>query len=78
MTLSEQHYKDLLSFRIRTFANKAMEIAEDPAFDKYTFIEKLGFCIDEEKGARIDRRVNKLNHKACFSHPTACVEDIAY
>jgi DNA replication protein DnaC len=78
MTISQEHYDKLVGFRLRTFADKANEIAKDPAFDAMTFIEKLAVCIDAESDARWNRKITKRNREARFSHPGACVESIEY
>jgi len=78
MVIEQEHYDKLVSFRLRTFADKANEILADPAFDDMTFAEKLAACIDAESDARWNRKITKRNREARFSHPGACVENIEY
>lgn len=75
---SEECYKDLLSFRIRAFADRAAELALDPATDDLTFTQKLELCIEAERLARANRRTAKKNREARFACPGACIEDIVY
>ena len=74
----EDAYGKLVSFRIRAFADKCMEIAEDPAYDGMGFLEKVALAAEAEDGVRHDRRVAKYNKEARFANPMACVEDIIY
>ena len=77
-TLNQEHYEKLIGFRLRTFADKANEIAMDPAFDDMTFGEKLTCCIEAESDARWSRKIARRNKEARFSLPGACVESIEY
>ena len=77
-TFDQEHYEKLISFRLRTFADKANEIAKDPEFDHMTFGEKLACCIEAESDARWSRKIARRNKEARFSHPGACVESIEY
>jgi DNA replication protein DnaC len=76
--ISDECYGDMVRLRIRTFADKAREISEDPALDELTFPEKVELCVQAERIARSDRRTAKRNREARFAHPSACIEDIAY
>jgi DNA replication protein DnaC len=77
MTFDEA-YDKLRSFRVRTFADKCQEIANDPKLDSLSFLEKVSLATEAEDIVRHDRRVEKLNKAARFSNPMACVEDIIY
>jgi len=74
----DETYERLVGYRIRTFADSCLEIAQDPANDALGFLEKVGLAADAEYRARRDRRVAKYNKEARFQDPMACVEDIAY
>jgi len=76
--ISDELYGEMVSLRIRAFAEKAAEVAADAAFDRLTFPEKIGLCVQAEREARSARRTARLNREARFSHPAACVEDIEY
>jgi DNA replication protein DnaC len=77
MTFDEA-YEKLVSFRVRAFADKCKEIAEDPAFDGMGFLEKVALATEEEGRVRHDRRVEKRNKEARFPNPRACIEEIVY
>ena len=74
----EDTYDKLVSFRIRSFADKCMEIAEDPTYDGMGFLEKVALAVEVEDSVRHDRRVAKYHKEARFANPMACVEDIIY
>jgi DNA replication protein DnaC len=77
MTFDEA-YEKMVGFRIRAFADKCREIAEDPMFDDMGFLEKVTLAAEAEDMVRHDRRVEKRNREARFPNPRACVEDIIY
>ena len=78
MTAFDEAYSNLVSFRVRSFADKCVEIAEDPKCDGMGFLEKVALAAEAEHEARHDRRVAKYNKEARFPNPMACVEDIIY
>lgn len=78
MMISDECYEKLVAFRTRTFADTAREIAGSAAYDDKTFAEKLEVCVEAEYDARWNRKVEKRNREARFSHPGACVETIEY
>jgi len=78
MMTFDDAYDKLVEFRIRAFADKCKEIAEDPSFDEIGFLAKVALATEAEDMGRHDRRVEKRNKAARFSNPTACVEDIIY
>lgn len=78
MTIKKEYYDRLVSFRLRSFADRAMEISKDPAFDDLTFDEKLSVCIDAESDARWSRKITRRNREARFTYPSACIENIEY
>ncbi|MGN5995599.1 ATP-binding protein, partial [Corynebacterium striatum] len=45
-----------------------IDIANDPAFDTWTFSQKVLYALDKEVAARRERRINKLL-KASRSSP---------
>jgi len=71
-------YDKLVEFRVRAFADKCKEIAEDPSLDDLGFLDKVALATETEDRIRHDRRVEKRNKAARFSNPMACVEDIIY
>jgi len=50
----------------------------DEGMDSLTFEEKVGLCIEAERTAREDRKIQKAVRAARFKLPGACIEDIAY
>jgi DNA replication protein DnaC len=78
MTTFDEAYDRLISFRVRTFADRCREIAEDPSLDSLGFLDKVTLATEAEDRVRHDRRVEKRNKAARFVDPTACVEDIIY
>jgi DNA replication protein DnaC len=77
MTFDEA-YDKLISFRVRAFADRCKEIADDSAYDATGFLEKIALAVETEDESRRDRRIAKYNKEARFSNPMACIEDIAY
>jgi len=71
-------YDSLVGFRVRAFADKCREIAEDPSCDGMGFLEKVSIAVEAEAAVRHDRLVEKRNRAARFPNPMACVEDIIY
>ena len=71
-------YTALVSFRIRSFADACLAIAEDPTADKLSFLEKISLAVEAEVTTRHDRRVARCNKEARFLDPVACIEDITY
>jgi len=78
MMTFDDAYDKLVSFRVRAFADKCKEIAEDSSLDGVGFLEKVAIATDAEDRVRHDRRIEKYNKAARFSNPMACVEDIIY
>jgi DNA replication protein DnaC len=79
MTMTfDETYDKLVSFRVRAFADRCKEIAEDPEYDTMGFLEKIALAVETEDEIRRDRRIAKHNKEARFSNPMACVEDITY
>lgn len=76
--ITDKHYKEMVSFRIRAFADMAKEIAENPLLDNLTFSEKIERCIEAECLSRQNRKTARYNRSARFANPEACVEDIEY
>ena len=76
--ISEECYKNLLKFRIRTFADTVRSMGTDSAFDDLDVGEIIEMAVDAEVCARHDRRVEKNNKAARFKDGTACPEDIVY
>jgi DNA replication protein DnaC len=74
----EDAYGKLVKFRIRTFADRCVEIAADPNYDALGFLDKVALAVEAEDCIRHDRRVAKYNKDARFSNPMACVEEIIY
>jgi DNA replication protein DnaC len=71
-------YGKLVGFRVRAFADKCVEISEDPSCDSMDFLEKIALAVESENEVRRNRRIAKYNKEAGFSNPMACIEDITY
>ena len=76
--LSDEDFELLARWRIRAFGQKLREICMDEGMDSLTFEEKVGLCIEAERTAREDRKIQKAVRAARFKLPGACIEDIAY
>lgn len=64
--------------RMTAFGEAVIEIANDPAFDEWTFSQKIHHALDKESIARSERRMMKLLKASGTPNPAACVEDIHY
>ena len=64
--------------RLTAFGEAVIELANDPAFDEWTFSEKIFHAIDRELTARGERRLSKLLKESGTPNLSACVEDIHY
>ena len=78
MTLNDEHYSKLTSFRIRAMAEHLKGILEQGRDKKMTIEECVIEMIAAEESARADRKIARLNKQAGFSSDGACVEDIIY
>lgn len=76
--LSDEDFELFTRWRIRAFGQKLREICMDEGMDSLTFEEKVGLCIEAERTAREDRKIQKAVRAARFKLPGACIEDIAY
>ncbi|MGB9034207.1 MAG: ATP-binding protein [Paeniglutamicibacter sp.] len=64
--------------RLTAFGQAVIDIANDPAFDEWTFSRKIRHALDQETTARSQRRMLKLLKESKTPNPAACVEDIHY
>jgi DNA replication protein DnaC len=64
--------------RMTAFGEAAIDIANDPAYDEWTFSQKIRHALEQETAARTERRVLKLLKASRTPNPAACVEDIRY
>lgn len=64
--------------RMTAFGESVIEIANDPAYDQWTFSQKIRHALEHETTARAERRVLKLLKASRTPNPAACVEDIHY
>lgn len=82
MTL-DQHLSDadmplFTKLRLTAFGRAAIDIAGDPAYDEWTFSQKIRYALDQELDARTERRIGKLLKASLTPNPGACIEDIRY
>lgn len=66
------------TLRMTAFGEAVIDIANDPAFDQWTFSQKIRHALEHETAARTERRVLKLLKASRSPNPAACVEDIHY
>ena len=64
--------------RMTAFGEAVIDIANDPAFDEWTFSQKIRHALEQETAARGERRMMKLLKASRNPNPAACVEDIHY
>ncbi|WP_198531322.1 ATP-binding protein, partial [Corynebacterium sp. HMSC076G08] len=53
-----------------------IDIANDPAFDAWTFSQKVLYALDKEVAARRERRINKLLKASRSPNLDACLENV--
>ncbi|WP_392398613.1 ATP-binding protein [Corynebacterium lehmanniae] len=76
--LDESVLADFTAMRMTAFGKSVIDIANDPAFDTWTFSQKVLYALDKEVAARRERRINKLLKASRSPNPDACLEDVAY
>lgn len=64
--------------RMTAFGHTAIELANDPAFDEWTFSQKILYALDKEVTARQERRTQKLLKASRSPNPEACIEELRY
>lgn len=64
--------------RMTAFGEAVIDIANDPAYDAWSFSEKIRHALDREAEARGERRLLKLLKTSRTPNPAACIEDIHY
>ncbi|WP_296133062.1 ATP-binding protein [uncultured Corynebacterium sp.] len=60
----------------RAFGRSVIDIANDPAFDAWTFSQKVLYALDKEVAARRERRINKLLKASRSPNLDACLENV--
>ena len=80
---SHQHLDDtwmptFTQLRMTAFGQTVIDIANDSAFDDWTFSEKIIFAVEKEVAARAERRFSKLLKASMTPLPEACTADIHY
>ena len=76
--LDESVLADFTAMRMTAFGKSVIDIANDPAFDTWTFSQKVLYALDKEVAARRERRINKLLKASQSPNPDACLEDVVY
>lgn len=79
----EQHLTDddmplFTKLRMTAFGEAVVDIANDSAFDEWTFSQKVRHALEQEIAARGERRMLKLLKASRTPNLAACVEDIHY
>lgn len=64
--------------RMTAFGQAVIDIANDPAFDEWTFSAKIRHALAQESNARSERRLLKLLKASRTPNLGACVEDLHY
>ncbi len=64
--------------RMTAFGQAVIDIANDPAFDEWSFSQKIRHALEQEAQARGERRLLKLLAASRTPNPAACIEDIHY
>lgn len=64
--------------RMTAFGQTAIELANDPACDEWTFSQKIFHALDKEITARQAGRTQKLLKASRTPNPDACVKAIHY
>src|SRR5690625_1751986 len=64
--------------RMTAFGHTAIELANDPAFDEWTFSQKILYALDKELTARQERRTQKSLKASRSPNPEACIEELRY
>ncbi len=64
--------------RMTAFGESVIGVANDPAFDDWSFSQKIRHALDHETQARGERRLHKLLKASRIPNPAACIEDIHY
>ncbi len=64
--------------RMTAFGEAVIGIANDSAFDEWTFSQKIRHALEQETAARGERRMMKLLKASRTPNPAACVEDVRY
>ena len=60
------------------FGQSVIDIANDPAYDEWTFSQKILYALDKETTARQQRRTQKLLKASRSPNPEACIEELRY
>lgn len=76
--LSEADMELFTKLRMTAFGQAVIDIANDPAYDPWTFSQKIRHALEQETMARSQRRMLKLLKESRSPNPAACVEDIHY
>ncbi len=64
--------------RMTAFGQSVIDIANDPAYDTWTFSQKIRHAMEQEAMARSQRRTMKLLKESRTPNLAACVEEIHY
>ena len=74
--LDESVLPDFTALRMTAFGRSVIDIANDPAFDAWTFSQKVLYALDKEVAARRERRINKLLKASRSPNLDACLENV--
>ncbi|WP_225213644.1 hypothetical protein [Corynebacterium gallinarum] len=57
------------SLRMTAFGQTVIDIANDAAYDEWTFSQKIAFALDKEVAARSERRQSKTTQSIPVAKP---------
>ncbi|MDP9831587.1 ATP-binding protein [Trueperella abortisuis] len=82
-TAPRQHLDDtwmetFTKLRMTAFGQTVISMANDSAFDEWTFSDKIIFAVEKEVAARAERRFAKLLKASMTPLPDACAADIRH
>lgn len=69
---------DSCIYKLRNSGQSTIDIANDPAYDDWTFSQKILHALDHELKARRQRRSQKLLKAPRTSNPQACIKELRY
>lgn len=76
--LTEDDMGLFTKLRMTAFGQTVIDIANDAAYDEWTFSQKIRHALEQESMARSQRRMLKLLKESRTPNPAACVEEIHY
>lgn len=76
--INEQTYEKMRKMRMNHLAQSIKDMSESRAYDDMPFEDRIGILMDTEWDHRQNHKRQRLNKKAGFTEPSACIEAIDY